>query len=652
LSNTIPATTQQVSDPEFKVVFKPLAGAQELMLTCPAQRQLFVGTRGSGKTEVTLAHFRKYVGLGYGASLTGVYIALSYKALDDIIKKSRKLFGSFGDNARFLSAKGSYQWVFADGATLALRVVTNQTQYDENIHGIEYSHIYFNELSTWPNLEIYDMCHSSNRHSFVPERDSPIDENGVMQILPPLPTVSIATTNPSGACAKEIKARFVDVAPYGSIVKREMEVFNPKTNKIETMSKTQCAMFSSWIENPYLPPEYGMELYDISDPAKRLAWLTGQFSENDDSLIFGDCWDSKFNVVKDFIPPQNFRIFRMFDWGSSKPFSVQWVAISDGSDVTINGKTRRTVKNDCFIFSEIYGWNGKPDQGLRMLATQIAQLIIQRELDLGIYNKVKAGYADSSIFNSENGSCIADDMAEPVFIKGKKYSGVKFIPADKSPNTRPLGFERLRTAFANAREFEGVIREKPAIFVCEGCSEGVLRTVPSLPRDPKKDLDSLKSSEDHCFSGDTKVLLTDGTTPTIESLIGTNGLIQTSKGSQQYRNARLIKNNQRTIVLKFSDNSKVECTPDHMFHLKNGKTIRADKLKQSDDLLTSNNKNINFIDIVEVRNNDVYCLTVPATGNFALANGLIVSNCADVLRYLANGMKSSFTTTGRQSGYF
>lgn len=31
---------------------------------------------------------------------------------------------------------------------------------------------------------------------------------------------------------------------------------------------------------------------------------------------------------------------------------------------------------------------------------------------------------------------------------------------------------------------------------------------------------------------------------------------------------------------------------------------------------------------------DVYCLTVPETGNFALANGMIVANCADQTRYL------------------
>jgi hypothetical protein len=30
---------------------------------------------------------------------------------------------------------------------------------------------------------------------------------------------------------------------------------------------------------------------------------------------------------------------------------------------------------------------------------------------------------------------------------------------------------------------------------------------------------------------------------------------------------------------------------------------------------------------------DVYCITVPDTGNFSLANGAIVSNCADDWRY-------------------
>lgn len=39
------------------------------------------------------------------------------------------------------------------------------------------------------------------------------------------------------------------------------------------------------------------------------------------------------------------------------------------------------------------------------------------------------------------------------------------------------------------------------------------------------------------------------------------------------------------------------------------------------------------LNVSEAGCEDVYCLTVPDTGNFELANGMIVSNCADSIRY-------------------
>jgi hypothetical protein len=39
------------------------------------------------------------------------------------------------------------------------------------------------------------------------------------------------------------------------------------------------------------------------------------------------------------------------------------------------------------------------------------------------------------------------------------------------------------------------------------------------------------------------------------------------------------------------------------------------------------------LSLSEAGRHDVYCLTVPATGNFTLANGAIVSNCVDEVRY-------------------
>jgi len=39
------------------------------------------------------------------------------------------------------------------------------------------------------------------------------------------------------------------------------------------------------------------------------------------------------------------------------------------------------------------------------------------------------------------------------------------------------------------------------------------------------------------------------------------------------------------------------------------------------------------LSLVEAGLGDVYCLTVPSTGNFELANGIVVANCGDEWRY-------------------
>jgi hypothetical protein len=39
------------------------------------------------------------------------------------------------------------------------------------------------------------------------------------------------------------------------------------------------------------------------------------------------------------------------------------------------------------------------------------------------------------------------------------------------------------------------------------------------------------------------------------------------------------------------------------------------------------------ITVSDAGHDDVYCLTVPETGSFELANGMIVANCADSVRY-------------------
>jgi hypothetical protein len=156
------------------------------------------------------------------------------------------------------------------------------------------------------------------------------------------------------------------------------------------------------------------------------------------------------------------------------------------------------VKGDLFRIAEWYGWNGEPNQGLKMIDSDIAKGIIERELAMGIYGRVKAGPADASIFKSENGICIAKNLQKPVFVAGEQRH-IRFVSSNSAPGTRVLGWAAMRERFLASNPKEGHVgpREFPGLFICERC-EQFRRTVPVLPRDMDKNPDDVDSDvEDH-----------------------------------------------------------------------------------------------------------------------------------------------------------
>ena len=494
---------------ETEVIWQPLDGSQVLAISCPCNHILYEGTRGPGKTDAQLMYFRQFVGKGYGQFWRGVIFDREYKNLDDLISKSKRWFRMFGDGAKFVSSTAQLKWVWPTGEELWFRVMKTEQDY-WNYHGHEFPFIGWNELTKQPNSNLYDMAMSLNRTSFLPEKHSPIDhKTGERGILPEIPLVVLSTTNPYGVGHNWVKQRFVDPAPPGVVVPITKEVFNPRTQKREPVTKTQVRLFGSYKENIYLSPEYILELESITDPNKRRAWLWGDWDITSGGM-FDDVWSSEFNIVEPFPIPNEWRIFRSFDWGSSAPFSVGWWAESDGDDILMpNGQWRSTVKGDLFRIAEWYGWNGKPNTGLRMLATQIAKGIVERELKMGYYGRVKPGPADNSINDQENGVCIATDMARKVVVNGKRYKGITWTKSNKSPGSRKNGWERLRVAIFNAQP-DGGPREYPGLFVFRNCQDGFIRTVPTLPRDIK-DLDDVDTgAEDHAGDEVRYVILSMG----------------------------------------------------------------------------------------------------------------------------------------------
>ena len=484
--------------PEVRKIWSPLPGSQTLAMSCPANVILYHGSRGPGKTDAQLMRFRRRVGLGYGRFWRGIIFDREYKNLDDLVSKSMRWFPEFGDGAKFLASKSDYRWVWPTGEELLFRAVKRDADY-WGYHGQEFPFIGWNELTKYPTDVLFDAMMSCNRTSFRPE-DYPVtidhDTQEVIQ-LPEIPLEVFATCNPHGVGHNWVKKRFINRAPMGRIRRNVVNVFNPRNQQQEDVTKTIVHLFGSYRENKFLSPEYVAELETISDPNKRRAWLGGDWDIIAGGM-FDDVWDSSQHVVKPFKIPPSWRIERSFDYGSSAPFSVGWWAHSDGSDVeSADGKWRSTVRGDVFRIAEWYGTNGKANQGLRMLASDIATGIVERELAMGIHGRVTPGPADNSIWDVDDGNSIAANMAKPVTIAKKVWKGVQWNRSDKSSGSRKAGWEKIRKYLRNAlRNKVGGPREFPGMFVFEGCAH-FRDLFPILPRDEVDPDDVDTDAEDH-----------------------------------------------------------------------------------------------------------------------------------------------------------
>lgn len=464
--------------------------SQILSLSCPCNHIMLEGTRGGGKSEAQLMAFRMRVGLGYGAYWRGVIFDREYKNLDDLIAKSKKIFGKFNDGARFLASKGDYKWVWPTGEELLFRVVKKASDYDD-YHGHEYPFIGWNELTKWPTSELYDALMSCNRSSFLPDEHSPVDpDTGERLLLPEIPLIVFSTTNPYGAGHNWVKARFIDVAKPGRIVRTTTEVFNPRTQRRENVTKTQIRFFSSYKENRYLSPEYVAELEGIKDPGRRKAWLFGDWDIPSGGAL-DDVW-SESVVVQRFKVPRSWPVDRTMDWGSTHPCSIGWWAEANGEEIALNDGTKFCPPAgslvriaEWYICTEI-GRN----KGLRLPVKAIADGIKERESALlaqgWVSAEISPGPADNAIGNVIEQST---DSIASMF----SAQGIEWAESDKSSGSRSIGLQLIRDRLQAVREGEG-----PGVYVMSNCAASI-ELVPHVPRDEVKQDDVDTEAEDHIY---------------------------------------------------------------------------------------------------------------------------------------------------------
>lgn len=179
---------------------------------------------------------------------------------------------------------------------------------------------------------------------------------------------------------------------------------------------------------------------------------------------FFDCFDRKKHVVKPHKLPAHWTRFRSFDWGSAKPFSVGWWAVSDG-------ELPQYPRGALIRYREWYGAKG-PDIGLKMTCEAVAAGILEREKG----EVITYGVADPAIWQEDGGPSIAERMGPKMKWK-------------KADNRRCAGWDQMRARMTGHDD-------KPMMYVFETCKD-YIRTVPALQHDDVRPEDLDTNAEDH-----------------------------------------------------------------------------------------------------------------------------------------------------------
>ena len=102
-------------------------------------------------------------------------------------------------------------------------------------------------------------------------------------------------------------------------------------------------------------------------------------------------------MIAPFALPREWSIYRGFDFGYTRPFSVGWYAVDH------DGRVYRV--------RELYGCTGTPNEGVRWEPARIAAAIREIEGDdPNLKGRSIHGIADPSIFDESRGESVAAMM--------------------------------------------------------------------------------------------------------------------------------------------------------------------------------------------------------------------------------------------------
>lgn len=361
--------------------------------------------------------------------------------LYDTIERSRELFTPLG--AKFHET--DKLWRFPGGSRLRFAYLENDADA-ETYQGHAYTRVYVEEIGNFPNPAPIMKLMATLRSSA-----------GV-------PVGFRATGNPGGPGHQWVKARYIDPAPMG------YKVITDEDSGLERVYiPARVSDNLPLMEND---PTYVQRLRASGSPELVRAWLEGDWS------VVTGAFFSEFSmerhVIQPFEIPKHWVRFRAMDWGSAKPFSVGWYAVSDG-------ELAAYPRGALLKYREWYGMaENRPNVGLKLTADAVAEGIKARE---AADEKIDASVLDPAAFAQDGGPSIAERM-------GKQ--GVFFQRADNkrvAQRGAMGGWDLLRARLVGDEA-------RPMLYFFETCVD-TIRTLPALQHDDLKPEDVDTDSEDH-----------------------------------------------------------------------------------------------------------------------------------------------------------
>ena len=218
-------------------------------------------------------------------------------------------------------------------------------------------------------------------------------------------------------------------------------------------------------------PDYVAQLESLPEKRRKMMLLgdwssvEGAFFEefvNDPDHYEDRQWT---HVIKPFAIPSHWKIYRSFDFGFNRPFSVGYYTVDEDGIV--------------YRIYEWYGCTGTPNEGLRIPPEKIFEEVAKLEKEHPWFKGRRiTGVADPSIWDASRGKSVAEVASD---------QGIYFTPGD---NARIAGW--MQCHYRLYFNEYGI----PMFYVFNNCKD-FIRTIPALQYDDHKVEDVDTDGEDH-----------------------------------------------------------------------------------------------------------------------------------------------------------